>query len=178
MRSTGISLVSVRAECARSPNSSPQGSSSADRARRQADYKILATLNRWDNPFMQFWMFRGAPALNIATGVAEQATGTNVDPFRDITSLPDLVRHIGTSALPFSLQGALEGEEALTVAAALMGARTSVIRDQQPSPTRPRTTTSPARSRSRGTAPVRAHTPVSQTPADYAERQALVEAIR
>ncbi len=93
----------------------------------------LATLNRWENPLTQFWMFRGAPALNIATGVAEQATGTNVDPFRDITSLPDLVRHIGTSALPFSLQGALEGEEALTVAAALMGARTSVLRDESTS---------------------------------------------
>ena len=96
----------------------------------------LATLNRWENPLIQFWMFRGAPALNIATGVAEQATGTNVDPFRDITSLPDLVRHIGTSALPFSLQGALEGEEALTVAAALMGARTSVIRDGEDEQTR------------------------------------------
>jgi hypothetical protein len=78
-----------------------------------------------DNPLLQFYESRGAPALNIVGGVAEAATGANVLKFENIDSLPELVKHLGTSALPFALQGLLEGEGPFTTAAALAGARTS-----------------------------------------------------
>lgn len=87
----------------------------------------LASLNRWDNPFIQFWMFRGAPALNIALGTGEAVTGANLDPFKKIQSTPDLLLHLGTSALPFAVQGMLEGEQTLTMIAAILGARTSPL---------------------------------------------------
>ena len=80
-----------------------------------------------DNPLLQFYQSRGAPALNIVGGAVEFATGgqANVLTFDNVDSLPDLVKHLGTSALPFALQGVLEGEGLLTTVAALAGARTS-----------------------------------------------------
>ncbi len=81
-----------------------------------------------ENPIVKFWMFRGAPGFNIAGGVAELA-GANVLPFDEVDSVPDLFQHLGTSALPFALQGYLEGEQPLSTAAALVGARTSPERD-------------------------------------------------
>lgn len=80
-----------------------------------------------DNPLLQFYQSRGAPALNIVGGVVEAATSgeANVLPFDNIDSLPDLVKHLGTSALPFALQGVLEGEGLITTLFALAGARTS-----------------------------------------------------
>jgi hypothetical protein len=83
------------------------------------------TLDRWDNPLLAFYMSRGAPALNIGAGVIEATTGANAEPFEEIDSLPDLVLHIGTSALPFALQGALEGQEWETTGVSMVGARTS-----------------------------------------------------
>jgi len=63
--------------------------------------------------------------MNIAGAGVEFATGANALQFENIDSLPDLFKHIGTSALPFAIQGILEGEQAPTVAAGLVGARTS-----------------------------------------------------
>ncbi|KKM88760.1 hypothetical protein LCGC14_1255520, partial [marine sediment metagenome] len=78
-----------------------------------------------DNPLLQFYESRGAPALNIVGGVAEAATGADILKFENIDSLPTLIKHLGTSALPFAVQGVLEGEGPFTTAAALVGARTS-----------------------------------------------------
>ena len=78
-----------------------------------------------DNPLIQFYQARGAPGLNIGGGALEFLTGANVLQFENIDSPPDLFKHIGTSALPFAIQGILEGEQPLTTGAGLAGARTS-----------------------------------------------------
>ena len=72
-------------------------------------------------------MSRGAPALNIVGGAVEAAAAGKVDvlPFENISGIPDLAKHIGTSALPFALQGVLEGQNVETSIAGLFGARTS-----------------------------------------------------
>ncbi|KKM77774.1 hypothetical protein LCGC14_1366650, partial [marine sediment metagenome] len=82
-----------------------------------------------DNPIVKFWMFRGAPGVTTVGGAVEFGTGLNVLPFDDIDSIPDLFKHFGTSALPFTVQGYLEGEQPLTTGAALVGGRTSPERD-------------------------------------------------
>lgn len=84
-------------------------------------------LNLYENPIGSFYTTRGAPGLRIAGGVGEALTGGRLDmlPYDHVDNPIDLPKHIGTSALPFTLQGWLEGEEPLTSAAAIVGLRTS-----------------------------------------------------
>lgn len=83
--------------------------------------------DQFENPVIGLYMSRGAPAINIAGGFVEAATGGRIDvlPFDRIDSFADLPKHLATSALPFAVQGVLEGENAVTTALALFGARTS-----------------------------------------------------
>jgi hypothetical protein len=63
--------------------------------------------------------------MTTGGGAVEAATGLNVMPYENIDSLPDLLKHIGTSALPFSVQGHLEGEATWTWPFSFFGARVS-----------------------------------------------------
>lgn len=89
--------------------------------------KSFSTLDTYENPLIAFYMSRGAPGVNLALGSLEAASGGNWNTakFDDIDSAPDLFKHVGTSALPFVVQGALEGQNAETVMASFLGARTS-----------------------------------------------------
>lgn len=80
-----------------------------------------------DNPLLAFYSTRGAPALNITLAGAEAVTQGRVNtlPYDTIDSLPDLAKHLGTAALPFAIQGVLEGQNVETSLASLFGARTS-----------------------------------------------------
>jgi len=77
-----------------------------------------------DNPLIAFYMSRGAPALNTAGGLME-VMGADVLRYEDIDSLPDLAAHIGSSAMPFALQGILEGQNIESTLIGLVGGRTS-----------------------------------------------------
>ena len=90
-----------------------------------ADPTALASLDTFDNPLISFYQSRGAPALNIVGGGVEALTGADTAPYDQIENLPDFFRHLGTSALPFAVQGILEGQNAVTSLAGLGGARTS-----------------------------------------------------
>lgn len=106
----------------------------------------------FQNPLIQAYFYRGAPALNIVGGIAEAGLQRDILPFDEVDSLPDLGKHIFTSALPFALQGSLEGEQALTTLIALAGARTSpgTFRGQEPATQgRPSRPTRPQRTRPR-----------------------------
>lgn len=81
--------------------------------------------SQFDNPILRFYSSRGAPAKMIVGGTIEATTGLNVEPYDQVDTMPDLIKHIGTSALPFTLQGHLEGEQWGTSGAALVGWRTS-----------------------------------------------------
>ncbi len=84
-------------------------------------------LDPLENPLLNIWMSRGAPGIAIVGGAIEGLSGGEIDalPYDRIDSVPSLARHIGTSALPFTLQGRLEGEQELTSAFAITGLRTS-----------------------------------------------------
>jgi len=84
----------------------------------------FVSTSQFENPVLRFYSSRGAPAMNIVGGLVEAGTGLNVMPFDQVDSGPDLIKHLGTSALPFAIQGKLEGEQWATTGAALVGART------------------------------------------------------
>lgn len=102
-------------------------------ARTALDPKTIADLNLQDfldpreNPILGFIESRGAPGRSILGATIEGLSGGTIDaaPFAEINSLPDLVKHLGTTMLPFAVQGALEGEQLMTTAFAEFGARTS-----------------------------------------------------
>ena len=79
------------------------------------------------NPLLQFYLSRGAVGYNIFGGVVEGLSGGQIDamPYERIDNLPDVIKHVGTSALPFSVQGAMEGESATATFAGVMGLRSS-----------------------------------------------------
>jgi len=83
--------------------------------------------NQFDNPLVNFYMNRGAPLINMSRSLIEGVSGgaLNANPYAQIDNLPDMIKHIGTSALPFSVQAAVEGQNALSVAAGFLGLRTS-----------------------------------------------------
>lgn len=90
----------------------------------------LWATNMSDNPFVQAYMSRGAPGLNILGATAEAGgalIGADVDvlPFEDIDSLPDLGLHLATSALPMAVQGLVEGLNVGSYAGEVVGARAS-----------------------------------------------------
>src|SRR5690606_1539717 len=55
-----------------------------------------------ENTLFQFYRNRGAPALNIVGAVGEALTGADMLPYEEVGSVPDLVKHLGTSTLPFA----------------------------------------------------------------------------
>jgi len=87
----------------------------------------LLELNAYENPIIKLWFSRGAPFLRMTQGGIEYATGgeVNAAPYDSINTAPDLLKHLGTSFVPFSVQGKMEGEQAVTTAFAFQGFRTS-----------------------------------------------------
>jgi len=84
----------------------------------------LISMDRYNNPLLKFLSGRGAPITETVGAVAERITGRDALPYEEIDGNLDLVKHIGTQGVPFVIQGKLEGEKALTLLAAELGART------------------------------------------------------
>lgn len=85
----------------------------------------ILKVDQFENPLIALYMSRGAPGINLVGGTAEFALDKDILPFENIDTAPDLLKHFGTSALPFALQGRLEGENVSTTMLALGGLRTS-----------------------------------------------------
>ena len=87
----------------------------------------LLELNAYENPIIKLWFSRGAPFLRMTQAGLEYASSGKYDvaPYDNIDSAPDLMKHLGTSFVPFSLQGVIEGEQAVTTGFAFQGFRTS-----------------------------------------------------
>ena len=85
----------------------------------------LISMDRYNNPLLKFLSGRGAPITETVGAVAERITGRDALPYEEIDGDLDLAKHIGTQGVPFVIQGKLEGEKALTLLAAELGARTS-----------------------------------------------------
>jgi hypothetical protein len=83
--------------------------------------------NFQDNPLLKFVAGRGAVGLNIVSAGVEFGTQgkLNALAYDDIDTPLDLLSHVGKSALPFVVQGMMDGEKWQTSALAAVGARTS-----------------------------------------------------
>jgi hypothetical protein len=71
------------------------------------------TLVSWDsqkNPALQRWVTLGAPGLDAAQAILEATTGADLVPGENLEGVWDVVRHIGSNALMFAIQGKLEGD--------------------------------------------------------------------
>ena len=82
------------------------------------------------NPLLQFLAGRGAIGTQAVLQVGELAAAKtggefDLDPFERIDSWTDLITVQGKSALPFLVQGIIDGEKWPTVAASALGMRTS-----------------------------------------------------
>lgn len=98
----------------------------------------FATANAYENPLINFYMGRGAVGVNLAGTLIEGATGerVNVLPYESIDSLPDAVLHLGTSFMPFVVQGQLEAHGlSLIDRAQMAGASVAGLNVTQESPT-------------------------------------------
>jgi hypothetical protein len=97
----------------------------------------LLSASQYENPFIRFYMSRGAPGVSMLAGTIEAYTDIDALPFDQVDGTIDLVKHLGTSALPFALQAHLEGGEFLrlpspTIAAEMVGFRGGVdLRDRK-----------------------------------------------
>ena len=82
-------------------------------AKSLANPSGFASAGAYDNPLINFYMGRSAVGVNIAGGVFEAATDerVNVLPYESVDSLPDLMKHLGQSTLPFALQSQLEARD-------------------------------------------------------------------
>jgi hypothetical protein len=80
-----------------------------------------------DNPLLRFLIGRGAVGASVVGGVVEAGTKGDIDtlPYEDLDGWTDWAKHTLTSAAPFAIQGALEGEQTRTIISAILGARTS-----------------------------------------------------
>ena len=96
-----------------------------------APIEDFLSADQFENPLINFYMNRGAPAVRAAGTLVEGISGIaggsqiNALPYDHIDGLPDMAKHLGQSALPFTIQGRMEGEKALTTLFAFGGMRTS-----------------------------------------------------
>lgn len=80
-----------------------------------------------DNPLTQAYLSRGAVGTNLLGVGVEGISGGNLNtsPYENPNNIQEAAGLVGQSALPFSLQGAIEGQAPTTVAAGFLGMRTS-----------------------------------------------------
>jgi hypothetical protein len=92
---------------------------------------FLDLTDQYENPLVNFYMNRGAPAMRVSQTLVEGLSGSfggdkiNAMPYDHIDGGFDLVKHLAQSALPFTIQGIVEGEKTMTTAFAFTGMRTS-----------------------------------------------------
>ena len=79
------------------------------------------TGDMYENPFMRFYASRGAPGVSMAAGTIEALTGADVLPFEKLDTVPELFKHLGKSALPFTLQLHLEQGELMRKPSGIVG---------------------------------------------------------
>ena len=94
---------------------------------REQKMSDLVAANQYDNPLLRFHSTRGAPGINVAGATLEAFSSLDVLPYDEVDGLPDLLKHIGTSSIPFALQGLLEGGRWTTFGAEFRGARGGTI---------------------------------------------------
>jgi len=77
----------------------------------EAPLSGMLSASQYENPFIRFYMSRGAPGISMLAGTIEAFTPIDALPFDEVDGKIDLVKHLGTSALPFATQLHLEGGE-------------------------------------------------------------------
>jgi hypothetical protein len=81
--------------------------------------------NQFENPLLAGYMNRGAVGTNIVLGIGETFTRRDLLAYDNLESTWDLVKFLGTSMLPFAVQGKIEGEGVTAMLAGGLGSRAS-----------------------------------------------------
>jgi hypothetical protein len=91
----------------------------------------LFKVNTRDHPILRFMASRGAVATNVMAKLTEGLTGWNTDPWSNIEGWKDIPGAVGTSVLPFGVQGWMEGDNTSGMVFGGMGLRSSPERPGQ-----------------------------------------------
>jgi hypothetical protein len=83
----------------------------------------IFSLNQYDNPLIRFYLSRGAVAMNLGGAVVEATSGVNALPYDEVDNPIDLLKHVTTSALPFAIQGMMEGQALPATGIGFLGVR-------------------------------------------------------
>lgn len=78
-----------------------------------------------DNPLINFYRSRGAPALDASTTLIEGTTGLDANPYEDIDGSWSMLESMGYNNVPFWITAIVEGESAGGVSGGFFGLRTS-----------------------------------------------------
>ena len=92
------------------------------------DFEDLYSTDLYENPIFQWLSYRGAVGPRIAQAVLEAASQRDAAPFDKIEGPIDIALHLGTGALPFALQGILEGDDFPGSLFGFLGGRSSPLR--------------------------------------------------
>jgi len=95
-------------------------------SRQRGEFSDLTSMNMMKNPFIYFFMSRGAPGITFG-GTALEASPLDVDilPFDDPDGGLDFLAHYGTNSAPFALQHYIESRTWESAAMEMFGARAS-----------------------------------------------------
>ena len=89
------------------------------------DFEDLYSTDLYENPIFQWLSYRGAVGPRIAQAVLEAASQRDAAPFDKIEGPIDVALHLGTGALPFAIQGKLEGDNMPGSLFGFLGGRSS-----------------------------------------------------
>jgi len=94
-------------------------------SRQRGEYSDLMSMNMMKNPFIYFFMSRGAPGITLGGTAIESFTPIDILPFDDPDGGLDFLAHYGTNSAPFALQHYLESRTWESAAMEMFGARAS-----------------------------------------------------
>ena len=92
---------------------------------QRGEFSDLKSMNMMKNPFIYFFMSRGAPGITFGGTAVESFTDVDILPFDDPDGGLDFLAHYGTNSAPFALQHFIESRTWESAAMEMFGARAS-----------------------------------------------------
>ena len=92
---------------------------------QRGEFSDLFSANMMKNPFIYFFMSRGAPGITFGGTAIESFTDVDILPFDDPDGPLDFLAHYGTNSSPFALQHFIESRTWESAAMEMFGARAS-----------------------------------------------------
>lgn len=80
---------------------------------KNRDFQNFSSWNQFDNPILNFYTSRGAPAVSFSQNVIESSTGVNANPFEEVNGPKGMLVTTARDSLPFIAQNYLQGKDIL-----------------------------------------------------------------